>query len=78
MRRIIGRDLQAAAHVLGVQLHILHASSEPEFDTAFATLVRLQAGDGLTLVAVILPAGWLFWKLVRVLARLQVPPQTVV
>ena len=40
----LSRDLQAAAHVLGVQLHILHASSEPEFDTVFATLVRLQAG----------------------------------
>jgi hypothetical protein len=26
-------------------------------------------------VAVIAPAGWLFWKLVRVLARLQVPPE---
>jgi hypothetical protein len=25
-------------------------------------------------VAVIVPAGWLFWKLVRVLARLQMPP----
>jgi putative tryptophan/tyrosine transport system substrate-binding protein len=38
------RDLQAAARTLGLQLHVLHASSEREFDTVFATLVQLQAG----------------------------------
>jgi putative ABC transport system substrate-binding protein len=38
------RDLQAAARPLGVQLHILHASSEKEIDTAFATLVQLRVG----------------------------------
>jgi putative ABC transport system substrate-binding protein len=32
------RELQAAARILGVQLHVLHASAEREFDTVFATL----------------------------------------
>jgi putative ABC transport system substrate-binding protein len=38
------RDLQAAARTLGLQLHVLHASTEPDFDTVFATLVQLRAG----------------------------------
>jgi putative ABC transport system substrate-binding protein len=38
------RDLQAAARALGLQLHVLHASTERDFDTVFATLVRLRAG----------------------------------
>jgi putative ABC transport system substrate-binding protein len=38
------RDLQAAARILGLQLHVLHASAERDFDTAFATLVQLRAG----------------------------------
>lgn len=38
------RDLQAAAHTLGLTLHVLHASSEQEIDTAFMTLVQLHAG----------------------------------
>jgi putative ABC transport system substrate-binding protein len=37
-------DLQAAARGLGLQLHVLHASTERDFDTAFATLVQLRAG----------------------------------
>jgi putative tryptophan/tyrosine transport system substrate-binding protein len=37
------KDLQAAARALGLQLHVLHAASEREFDTAFATLVQLRA-----------------------------------
>ena len=36
------KDLQAAA--LGVQLHVLHASTERDFDTVFATLAQLRAG----------------------------------
>jgi len=32
------RELQAAAGILGVQLHVLHASTEREFDTVFASL----------------------------------------
>jgi putative tryptophan/tyrosine transport system substrate-binding protein len=38
------RDLQAAARILGVQLHVLHASAEREFDTVFASLGQLRAG----------------------------------
>jgi len=40
----LSRDLQAAAHTLGLQLHVLHASTERDFDTVFATLSRLRAG----------------------------------
>jgi thiamine-phosphate pyrophosphorylase len=42
----------------------------------FLFLLRASdAGDVALSLAVIVPAGWLFWKLVRVLARLQVPAQ---
>jgi putative tryptophan/tyrosine transport system substrate-binding protein len=40
----VSRDLRSAAHALGLQLHILHASTERGLDTAFATLVQLRAG----------------------------------
>jgi putative ABC transport system substrate-binding protein len=38
------RDLMAAARTLGLQLHVLQASSERDFDTAYATLLDLRAG----------------------------------
>jgi putative ABC transport system substrate-binding protein len=38
------RDAQAAARTLGLQLHVLHASTEPELETVFATLSQLRAG----------------------------------
>jgi putative tryptophan/tyrosine transport system substrate-binding protein len=38
------RELEAAARTLGLELHVLHASSEREIDAAFATLVQLRAG----------------------------------
>src|SRR6266851_4162511 len=38
------RDAQEAARAKGVQLSILKASTESEIDTAFASLVQLQAG----------------------------------
>ena len=40
------RELEAAARTLGLEFHVLHASSEHEIDAAFATLVQLRAGEG--------------------------------
>ncbi|MFZ1210016.1 MAG: ABC transporter substrate-binding protein [Pseudolabrys sp.] len=40
----ITKDAQAAAHALGLQLHVLHASSDRDFDTVFATAAQLRAG----------------------------------
>jgi putative ABC transport system substrate-binding protein len=37
------RALQPAAHALGLQLHVLHASTDRDFDTVFANLVQLRA-----------------------------------
>jgi putative tryptophan/tyrosine transport system substrate-binding protein len=44
------RDLPAAARILGLQLHILNASAERDFDAVFATLVQLRAG-GIVITA---------------------------
>jgi putative ABC transport system substrate-binding protein len=38
------RDHQAAARTLGLQLHVLHARNERDFDTVFATLIQMRAG----------------------------------
>jgi putative tryptophan/tyrosine transport system substrate-binding protein len=38
------RDAQATAHTLGLQLHVLHASAERDFNTVFSTLTQLRAG----------------------------------
>jgi putative ABC transport system substrate-binding protein len=38
------RALQPAARALGMQLHVLHASTDRDFDTVFAALVQLRAG----------------------------------
>jgi putative tryptophan/tyrosine transport system substrate-binding protein len=40
----LSRDLQAAARIRGVGLHVLHASTESDLDTVFATLPRLRVG----------------------------------
>jgi putative ABC transport system substrate-binding protein len=37
-------DVEAAARSLGLQIHLLRAGTEADFDTAFATLARLKAG----------------------------------
>jgi ABC-type uncharacterized transport system substrate-binding protein len=37
------KEVQAAAAAAGQQIHIVHASSEPELDTAFATFAQLRA-----------------------------------
>jgi putative ABC transport system substrate-binding protein len=36
------KDLQAAAIKLGLQLHVLHASADRDFDTVFETIARLR------------------------------------
>jgi len=38
------RALQPAARALGLQLRVVHASTDRDFDTVFATLVQLRAG----------------------------------
>jgi putative ABC transport system substrate-binding protein len=43
-------ELQAAARTLGLQLHVLHASTKRDFDMAFASLAQLRAG-GLVITA---------------------------
>jgi len=41
---ILSREVQAAARILGIQLHVLAASAEQDFDAAFARMAQLQAG----------------------------------
>jgi putative ABC transport system substrate-binding protein len=38
------KELQTAARALGLQLHVLYASTEQDFDGVFATAARLRAG----------------------------------
>jgi putative ABC transport system substrate-binding protein len=38
------KELKAAARTLGLELHVLNASTEREFEAVFATLVQLGAG----------------------------------
>jgi putative tryptophan/tyrosine transport system substrate-binding protein len=38
------KELQAAARTFGLELHVLNASTEADFDAAFAKLVQLGAG----------------------------------
>ncbi|HUL89135.1 MAG TPA: ABC transporter substrate-binding protein [Pseudolabrys sp.] len=40
----VSKDLQSTARTLGLQLHILQASSERDFDAVFATLAHLRVG----------------------------------
>jgi putative ABC transport system substrate-binding protein len=45
---IISKNLQAAARTLGLQPHVLHASTDRELDTVFTSLPQLRA-DGLVI-----------------------------
>jgi ABC-type uncharacterized transport system substrate-binding protein len=38
------KELKAAAHTLGLELHILNASTERDFDAVFAKVIQLRAG----------------------------------
>ena len=38
------KEVQAAARALGLELHVLNASTEGEFDAAFVRLIQLRAG----------------------------------
>src|SRR5262249_56365753 len=38
------RDVQSAARARGLKIHVLHASTELDFDAVFAALVQLRAG----------------------------------
>jgi putative ABC transport system substrate-binding protein len=40
----LARDAHSGAGTLGLNLHVLHASTERDFDTVFATLGQLRAG----------------------------------
>jgi len=39
----VSKDLQAVADTLGMRLHILHATTEADFEAAFATAAQLRA-----------------------------------
>jgi putative ABC transport system substrate-binding protein len=40
----VSRDVQAAARTLGLQLHVLHASTEQDFEAVYSSVVQLRAG----------------------------------
>jgi putative ABC transport system substrate-binding protein len=44
LTEMVLRDMQAAARVLGVQLKVLNASTEGDFDTVFEKVLELRAG----------------------------------
>jgi putative ABC transport system substrate-binding protein len=44
LTKISIEDAQAAARILGLELHVLNASTERDFDVVFANLIQLRAG----------------------------------
>jgi putative ABC transport system substrate-binding protein len=60
----LSRDGQSAARTLGLQLHVLRAGTESEFDTAFASLAQLRVG------AVVIGADAFFFRSSAQLAAL--------
>jgi putative ABC transport system substrate-binding protein len=44
LTKIAIEDAQAAARGLGLELHVLNASTERDFDVVFANLIQLRAG----------------------------------
>jgi putative ABC transport system substrate-binding protein len=41
--KAVSRDLQTASRIAGLPIHVLHASTERDFDTVFATLRQVRA-----------------------------------
>ena len=58
------REVQSAARKLGLELHVLNASSERDFDAVFANLTRLRAA------ALVIGAGSVFLSGIEQLAAL--------
>jgi putative ABC transport system substrate-binding protein len=58
------KDMQDAAHALGLQIHVLNASTQDEIDTAFAGFVQLRAD------ALMVGTGELFYRRPERLAAL--------
>jgi len=50
LAQVVLQDSQAAARVLGLELHVLHASNEGDFDTAFKAAVAARA-DALVIAS---------------------------
>jgi putative ABC transport system substrate-binding protein len=40
----VSRDLETAARIVGLAIHMLHASTDSDFDTVFPTIVQSRAG----------------------------------
>jgi putative tryptophan/tyrosine transport system substrate-binding protein len=66
LARTFSREMQAAAGALGLKVHILHASTERDLDTVFATIAQLGAG------ALVIGPDQFFTVHVRQLATLAV------
>jgi putative ABC transport system substrate-binding protein len=58
------KDMQEAAHAVGMQIHVLNASTPDEIETAFAGLVQLRAD------ALMVGTGELFYRQPEQLAAL--------
>ena len=66
LAQLQSRETLAAARRLGLELHVLNASNERDFDAVFANLIRLRA-DGL-----VIGAGSVFLASIEKLAALTV------
>jgi putative ABC transport system substrate-binding protein len=60
------REALSAAHTLGLELHVLNAGSERDFEAVFANLTRVRAGG------LVIGAGSLFTRATEQLAALTV------
>jgi putative tryptophan/tyrosine transport system substrate-binding protein len=60
------RAVLAAAHTLGLELRVLNASTEDDFDSAFANVVHLRAGG------LVIGGGAFFYSRIKQLAALAI------